>query len=365
MGKLSPKFIETAPPGRHSDGRNLYLLVKKSGSKSWVLRYQYNGVRRDIGLGSAIVPEVDHFENVNAPLFHKNILTLSEARKKSIQLLALARAGKNPIKERDHRKPLHPRERDKWTQSGEEEDDDYFVMSERERRATPSVWIHDHSRHVKLLPGQKQRFEDRLHQLWQLQHGSKRPAPTFDDQQFQLEILRAELDHATEAGSFAVEITSLIQEWQSSKHPSYVDYALLICRRKGIFPPPTLVSISLLAAERRLTTDLPGMTPQKISRRSGLKFALIIMTNLILSGATQEQAASKTAQYFVNGSFPNRWKASTLDKRYSEHMHSEKDTVVRQIHREWNYLVPHVMEQWRQFGDALPEATTSIKGERR
>src|SRR3546814_12175652 len=38
--------------GRHADGRGLYLLVRPSGSRSWVLRTQVDGKRRDRGLGS-------------------------------------------------------------------------------------------------------------------------------------------------------------------------------------------------------------------------------------------------------------------------------------------------------------------------
>jgi integrase len=40
-------------PGRIGDGDGLYLVVKLSGSKSWVVRVQKNGNRRDFGLGSA------------------------------------------------------------------------------------------------------------------------------------------------------------------------------------------------------------------------------------------------------------------------------------------------------------------------
>ena len=35
------------------DGGGLYLLVADSGAKSWVLRFQLKGRRRDMGLGSA------------------------------------------------------------------------------------------------------------------------------------------------------------------------------------------------------------------------------------------------------------------------------------------------------------------------
>jgi integrase len=54
MGKLTATIIkELADPGRYPDGDGLYLKVSPSGGKSWVLRIQVNGTRRDIGLGDA------------------------------------------------------------------------------------------------------------------------------------------------------------------------------------------------------------------------------------------------------------------------------------------------------------------------
>jgi integrase len=55
---LTDRFVESdkTAPGRYADGDGLYLLVKPSGSKSWVLRMQSalvdNGKRKDYGLGS-------------------------------------------------------------------------------------------------------------------------------------------------------------------------------------------------------------------------------------------------------------------------------------------------------------------------
>lgn len=65
MAKLNALQVKNAKPGRHGDGAGLYLLVKPSGSKSWVLRVQRDGKRRDIGLGSLAA------------------LSLSEAREKA------------------------------------------------------------------------------------------------------------------------------------------------------------------------------------------------------------------------------------------------------------------------------------------
>ena len=51
-GKLTARFAEMiTKPGRHGDGNGLYLVVKPSGAKSWVLRTVVHGRRCDIGLG--------------------------------------------------------------------------------------------------------------------------------------------------------------------------------------------------------------------------------------------------------------------------------------------------------------------------
>jgi integrase len=53
MGKLSAKQVENlTAPGTYDDGDGLRLVVKPRGSKSWVFRYQIQGKRRDMGLGS-------------------------------------------------------------------------------------------------------------------------------------------------------------------------------------------------------------------------------------------------------------------------------------------------------------------------
>lgn len=57
MGKLNAKQIENlTEPGTYEDGDGLRLVVKGTGRKSWVLRFQLNGKRREMGLGA--FPEV-------------------------------------------------------------------------------------------------------------------------------------------------------------------------------------------------------------------------------------------------------------------------------------------------------------------
>ena len=51
MGRLSDRSVKTVGEGRYGDGDGLQLIVSASGRRKWVLRYQLNGVRRDMGLG--------------------------------------------------------------------------------------------------------------------------------------------------------------------------------------------------------------------------------------------------------------------------------------------------------------------------
>ncbi len=53
MSGLTTLQVRTAKPGRHADGRGLYLVVREGGSRAWVARIQADGKRRDFGLGSA------------------------------------------------------------------------------------------------------------------------------------------------------------------------------------------------------------------------------------------------------------------------------------------------------------------------
>ena len=76
---LSARKVATAPAGRHSDGKGLMLLVKNSGARSWVFRYQLNGRRRDMGLGP--YPEV----------------SLATAREKVVALRRQLLDGEDPL----------------------------------------------------------------------------------------------------------------------------------------------------------------------------------------------------------------------------------------------------------------------------
>jgi integrase len=89
---LKAKQIEHAKVGMHADGGGLYLRVQAKGAKSWIYRYQLNGRRREMGIGTLV--------DKPAP----------DAREAAADLAKLVRSGVDPIdqrnevKERDKRK---------------------------------------------------------------------------------------------------------------------------------------------------------------------------------------------------------------------------------------------------------------------
>ena len=81
---LTPMTVKNAKPGRHADGGGLHLLVKGTGSRSWVYRFMLKGYSRDIGLGSA----------------GPGGISLADARDARDALRLMVRAGVDPLQER-------------------------------------------------------------------------------------------------------------------------------------------------------------------------------------------------------------------------------------------------------------------------
>ncbi len=52
MPRLTDRAVRTVGVGRYGDGDGLHLFVSENGRGKWVLRFQMNGARRDMGLGS-------------------------------------------------------------------------------------------------------------------------------------------------------------------------------------------------------------------------------------------------------------------------------------------------------------------------
>jgi integrase len=80
-GGLTARKVETAKPGKYSDGGNLYLIVSPNGSRKWVLRFTWRGRAKEMGLGSAAA------------------VSLADAREKAATARRKIGQGLNPIDE--------------------------------------------------------------------------------------------------------------------------------------------------------------------------------------------------------------------------------------------------------------------------
>jgi integrase len=80
MGKLTALEVKAATrPGRYQDGDGLMLIVKSATSRSWQVRVQVDGKRRDFGLGSA------------------SLVGLAAARDKAEAIRKLYKEGVDPV----------------------------------------------------------------------------------------------------------------------------------------------------------------------------------------------------------------------------------------------------------------------------
>lgn len=81
-GNLTARKVETAKPGKYSDGGNLYLIVAPTGTRKWVLRFTWRGKAKEMGLGSAAV------------------VSLADARDRATAARRKVAQGINPIEDR-------------------------------------------------------------------------------------------------------------------------------------------------------------------------------------------------------------------------------------------------------------------------
>ena len=85
FNRLTAVQVKTLSPGRHADGRGLYLLVRPGGGAWWTLRYKRAGKVREAGIG---------------PARGGDALTLAEARAKADGIWRMHKGGLDPLAEK-------------------------------------------------------------------------------------------------------------------------------------------------------------------------------------------------------------------------------------------------------------------------
>ncbi len=79
---LTARGVETAKPGKHCDGRGLYLAVTEARARKWTFRFMLAGKPHEMGLGA--YPDT----------------RLAEAREKASEARKIVKAGGSPIEAR-------------------------------------------------------------------------------------------------------------------------------------------------------------------------------------------------------------------------------------------------------------------------
>ncbi|MEI2736022.1 MAG: Arm DNA-binding domain-containing protein [Rhodoblastus sp.] len=88
MAKLTARKVETAKTGKHGDGAGLQLVVSPTGARKWVLRFQWQGRAREMGLGAFPV------------------VSLEQARDAAREARKLAKTGIDPIADKGTEKTV-------------------------------------------------------------------------------------------------------------------------------------------------------------------------------------------------------------------------------------------------------------------
>lgn len=91
LHKLTQAKIKSAAPGKYADGGGLWFHKREDGGAQWILRVSVHGRRREMGLGG-----YDPAGNFG--------VSLKSAREEAKKWQALARQGKDPIKERERQR---------------------------------------------------------------------------------------------------------------------------------------------------------------------------------------------------------------------------------------------------------------------
>ena len=148
-GRLTALSVKSLGPGFHGDGAGLHLKVDATGSRRWVQRLVVRGKRTDIGIGPA------------------STVSLAEARRQAQENRTIARAGGDPLAERQQAKAIptfeeaartvhelfgptwrNPKHRDQWISTLERYAFPHFgrtkvseVSSGDVMRALSPIWV--------------------------------------------------------------------------------------------------------------------------------------------------------------------------------------------------------------------------------
>lgn len=142
LHKLNRNLVKgLSEPGRYSDGGGLYLMIRKTGLKTWMFRFMLDGRRRDMGLGT-----VSKLNDIDA------------ARTAAAEARALVKEGRDPLRKKAADKKA-VKEEDAKLQTFGEVLGDFFASKDKTGHfrtdRTRQRWhynLHTHAKALHLLP---------------------------------------------------------------------------------------------------------------------------------------------------------------------------------------------------------------------
>ena len=159
-----------------------------------------------------------------------------------------------------------------------------------------------------------------------------------------------------------LSIASYAKSWIETRNPYFIDAAVVLCRRSGVDPPPSLMALVGDVAALRFDGEARGGTAAKIRKQNARDYAFNLMANLCAAGASREIAASKAAKYLADIGAGISYKASSLEKDYPQHWRDMEADKTDTFHQPQN---ASLLTEWQRILAMLPEANDELKGERR
>lgn len=208
-------------------------------------------------------------------------------------------------------------------------------------------------------------FEERrafLKERWDT--GAKRGLPRSDEEKMWDE-LSLELEFSGKPMAELEGIAFYARQWFSTKNPHYIDAAFVLCRDKGIAPPPTLTRLMFEVAAIRMGDGVRLGTPKRIRDDAVLGEALRITCGLHLTGLPLATATSKAARYIADIQLGKTYKASTLEREYADKFRRGEPSLEAIMRNGWERMNEANRQEWARLGRELPDADDDLQGYRR
>jgi hypothetical protein len=211
-----------------------------------------------------------------------------------------------------------------------------------------------------------EKWRAKLRNEWRIADDCGDPMPT-RLKVYEMVVLEMKFRSSIE---LSMTVADLAARWIDTRNPSLIDHAVGLCTNAGIEPPSALWAEVANVARCRLQNDVGAGTPGRLEISSATNRALLLIANLVHSGATLAEASSKAAAWYsITFKKLKPVKASTLDKYYLETWRlpgRDGRVLETELFEKWDSSKsPEAKADWHLIRTMLPEAEFELVGARR